>query len=199
MDKARYFVALLMLLSVPPAVGLWFVIHPFARIWRRVGPLATYLVLTLPAIGVGWSAYVRRERLLGADLGAQPILMVLAIAAFAAGMAIALQRRRHLTQRVLMGIPEMSRTDRGRLLTEGIYARTRNPRYLEFVVLVFAYVAFANYAGTWVLFVLAFPALHLVVLLEERELRDRFGTEYEEYCRRVPRYLPRSSRAEARL
>jgi protein-S-isoprenylcysteine O-methyltransferase Ste14 len=29
------------------------------------------------------------------------------------------------------------------------------------------------------------------VLLEERELRDRFGAEYEEYCRRVPRYIPK--------
>jgi len=29
------------------------------------------------------------------------------------------------------------------------------------------------------------------VLMEERELRDRFRAEYEEYCRQVPRYLPR--------
>jgi protein-S-isoprenylcysteine O-methyltransferase Ste14 len=29
-----------------------------------------------------------------------------------------------------------------------------------------------------------------VVLLEERELRDRFGAEYDEYCGRVPRYIP---------
>jgi protein-S-isoprenylcysteine O-methyltransferase Ste14 len=28
------------------------------------------------------------------------------------------------------------------------------------------------------------------VLLEERELRDRFGAEYDAYCRRVARYLP---------
>ena len=55
----------------------------------------------------------------------------------------------------------------------------------------FAYVAFANYSGAWVLYALAFPAIHLVVLLEERELRERFGAEYEDYCRRVPRYLPR--------
>jgi protein-S-isoprenylcysteine O-methyltransferase Ste14 len=37
-----------------------------------------------------------------------------------------------------------------------------------------------------------------VVLLEERELRDRFGAEYDEYCRRVPRYIPgRPSAADA--
>jgi protein-S-isoprenylcysteine O-methyltransferase Ste14 len=36
-----------------------------------------------------------------------------------------------------------------------------------------------------------FPAIHLVVLLEEPELRERFGAEYEEYCGRVPRYIPK--------
>jgi protein-S-isoprenylcysteine O-methyltransferase Ste14 len=39
----------------------------------------------------------------------------------------------------------------------------------------------------------------VLVLLEERELRDRFGAEYEEYCRQVPRWIPgRSRRAAAR-
>jgi protein-S-isoprenylcysteine O-methyltransferase Ste14 len=192
-DQARYFVAVLMLVSVPPAVGLWYLIHPFARAWRRIGPLAAYLLLTPPAAMLGWWTYRSRDLLLGADLGAQPLLIPLAVAAAATGIVIARARRRHLTQRILMGVPEMSTTDRGRLLTEGIYSRTRNPRYLEFLVFVLAYVAFANYAGTWVLYLLTFPALHLVVILEERELRDRFGFEYEEYCRRVPRYIPRRS------
>ena len=32
---------------------------------------------------------------------------------------------------------------------------------------------------------------HLIAVLEERELRDRFGEEYEAYCRKVSRFLPR--------
>ena len=34
------------------------------------------------------------------------------------------------------------------------------------------------------------PAVHLIVLLEERELGRRFGAAYDEYAARVPRYLP---------
>jgi protein-S-isoprenylcysteine O-methyltransferase Ste14 len=31
----------------------------------------------------------------------------------------------------------------------------------------------------------------LVVRVEERDLRKRFGQDYDRYCRRVPRWLPR--------
>ena len=191
MSKARYFIAVLMLLSVPPAILLWYAIHPFARAWRGIGAAGTYLVLSMPAAGLGWLAWHWRDRLLGADLGTQPLLFVITVAASVLGAMIARARRRYLTQRILMGVPELSRTDRGRLLTEGIYARVRNPRYLEFMAFILAYVSFANFAGTWVLALLVFPATHVLVLMEERELRERFGAEYEAYCQQVPRWIPR--------
>ena len=59
---------------------------------------------------------------------------------------------------------------RAKLLTEGIYAKTRNPRYLEFLLFCFVYVAFANYSGAWIVYLLTFPAIHLVVLLEDPAL-----------------------------
>jgi protein-S-isoprenylcysteine O-methyltransferase Ste14 len=190
MDTARYAVAVLILVSTPIALGLWYVIHPFARYWRWIGPGWTYAILAVPALLADWALWSARDALLGADLGTRAVLLVLIVPSVIAGAAIARVRRRQLNQRILTGIPELSSRDKGRLVTEGIYARVRNPRYAEFLVFVLAYVAFANYLGTWVLYALTFPAVHAVVLLEERELRDRFGTEYEEYCRRVPRYIP---------
>lgn len=191
MDTARYVVAVMILLSFPIAVGLWYVIHPFARLWRRIGPAGTYLILAIPTSLAVWLLWRVRDRLLGADLGTQPALFVLAIPSIITAIALVRLRLRQLTPRILAGVPELSRQNPGRLLTEGIYAKVRNPRYLEILLFLLAYVAFANFAGTWILLALSFPALHGVVLLEERELRDRFGPEYEAYCRRVPRYIPR--------
>jgi protein-S-isoprenylcysteine O-methyltransferase Ste14 len=191
MDKARWFVAVLMMVTLPPAVGAWYVIHPFVRFWRRLGTVASFCIIYALLISACLLLFEYRSALIGTDLGFQPLLMVPAVTAVILGAAIARRRRRYLSQRILVGVPEVSTRDKGRLLCEGIYARTRNPRYLEFLAFSFAYVAFANHSGTWVLYALMFPALHLVVLLEERELRERFGAEYEVYCRRVPRYLPK--------
>jgi len=201
MDKARYVIAVMMAVTLLPSVAGWYVIHPFARFWRRLGTVAAYCIIYSVIISGCLVLWEFRAAIVGADLGAQPLLMLAAIPAAAAGIVIARQRRKELTQWVLVGGPEVSRRDKGRLLTGGIYSRTRNPRYLEFLAFAFVYTAFANYAGIWVLYALMYPALHLVVLLEERELRERFGAEYDEYRRRVPRYLPmpRTPRGESRV
>jgi protein-S-isoprenylcysteine O-methyltransferase Ste14 len=195
MDNARYFIAVLMVVMMPPAIVYWYIIHPFARLWRRAGSTATFAAVSSLSAVACWVLWRFRVQLAGTDLGAQPALIAAAVPAAIVGIIIARRRRKLLTMRVLVGVPEVSGEDKGRLLTEGIYAKTRNPRYLEFLALSFAYVAFANYVGVWILYLSAFPALHLVVLLEERELRDRFGAEYDEYCRRVPRYIPRKRSA----
>jgi protein-S-isoprenylcysteine O-methyltransferase Ste14 len=191
MDKARWFIAVMMIVWLPPAIGAWYLIHPFTRFWRRLGTVAAFCVIYSLLFSAALLLWQFHAVLVGRDLGFQWLLLVLAVPAVVVGGVIATKRRKYLNQRILVGVPEISTADKGRLLCEGIYARTRNPRYLEFMVFSFAYVAFANYTGPWVLYALTFPAIHIVVLLEERELRERFGAPYEDYCRRVPRYIPK--------
>jgi len=191
MNIARYVIGVALLMALPPGIFLWFAIHPFARFWRRIGAGWTYTLLS-PFV-VAWMivSFARREALLGANLGTQLFLLAPTAACLATGIVITVKRRRQLSSRIVAGLPELSREkNRGKLITEGIYAKIRHPRYVEVMLFTAAYAFFANYVGLYVMAMLSIPALYLVVLLEETELRDRFGVEYEEYCRRVPRFFP---------
>ncbi|OFW05940.1 MAG: hypothetical protein A3I61_06590 [Acidobacteria bacterium RIFCSPLOWO2_02_FULL_68_18] len=76
------------------------------------------------------------------------------------------------------------------LVTAGPYTVTRNPMYVSLALLTAGLALFLN---TWWTIVLLVPAVagvqQFVIVPEERYLRRRFGTEYEQYTRRVHRWL----------
>jgi len=190
-DTIRHVLAVLVAISVPPGVGLWLVIHPLAGFWRRFGAGGTYAILALPWAASLYGLYRVRDVLLGPDWGTRAPTIVGGVLCLAVSLRMALLRRKHLTFRILAGVPELSSTeDRRRLLTTGVYGRIRHPRYVEFLVGVLGYILIANYAHLYVGWLLTALALYLVVVLEERELRRRFGAAYDEYARSVPRFLP---------
>ena len=88
------------------------------------------------------------------------------------------------------GPPGMSQGMPERLVTTGVYARTRNPMYL-------GHLLFMTGAALVTRSPLAIGALALAgpwfggrVAKDEARLTEAFGAEYEEYRRRVPRWLP---------
>ena len=77
----------------------------------------------------------------------------------------------------------------GELVTGGIFAVTRNPIYVGFMLFAFG-VFLMN--GTWFFLIfalLAVVAIHFQILREEEFLKKQYGQSYEEYLRRVARYL----------
>jgi len=192
LDSARNIVAFIVVASFPPALLMWLLIHPFAAFWRRVGVVGTYLVMAVPVAGCINVVLRFREELLGVDLGTNWITVILGVGCAVGGFLVSRQRRKKLGFGTLTGVPELSR-DRhpGTLLTDGIYGMIRHPRYVEAYMWVVGYALFANYLGAYVVVILCLPAIYAVVVLEERELRERFGAAYEEYCREVPRFVPK--------
>ena len=77
-------------------------------------------------------------------------------------------------------------------VVSGPYRINRNPMYSSVLAVIFGQALFYRY---WVLAAYGSAlavGFHLfVVFYEERALRARFGGEYEEFCRRVPRWIPR--------
>ena len=83
-----------------------------------------------------------------------------------------------------------------RFVARGSYRLTRNPMYVGVLALIVGQalllgreVLFLWAAAAWLLFQL------FVVFEEEPGLRRRFGGEYEDYCRRVARWLPTGPRS----
>jgi protein-S-isoprenylcysteine O-methyltransferase Ste14 len=78
------------------------------------------------------------------------------------------------------------------LVVNGLYRYTRNPMYVGVASLIFGQAIF-NYSGSIAVYGCAvITAFYLFVrLYEEPTLRRTFGQQYEDYCRRVPRWLPR--------
>jgi protein-S-isoprenylcysteine O-methyltransferase Ste14 len=79
-----------------------------------------------------------------------------------------------------------------RLVIRGPYRYVRNPMISGVVLVLFGegFVLLSRPHFVWALIFLGINAVY-IPLLEEPLLAQRFGDSYQEYCRHVPRLLPR--------
>jgi len=91
-----------------------------------------------------------------------------------------------------IGAVSRTRTDRlGPLIASGPFGLVRNPLYIGNILIWvgFAVTARLLWLAPIVLILLALE-YHAIVKWEEQLLLERRGAEYEEYCARVPRWIP---------
>lgn len=78
------------------------------------------------------------------------------------------------------------------LTQTGPYAYVRNPLYLGSLLITAGWGAMSGRASLAAVLLGVFAITHgLAIWSEERYLRERFASGFEDYCRRVPRILPR--------
>jgi protein-S-isoprenylcysteine O-methyltransferase Ste14 len=179
----------------------WFVVHPFAGSWRRMGRSPYRIVLPVWAALIfilGWIAWPGR----GISLYSSPWMWAPAAFLLAFGISIYVRAGSGFSAHKLSGEAELRPKEHPQeLVTTGPHSRMRHPIYMAHL---------ANFAG-WTIgsgllvsyVLLAISALitfPLMVQLEERELIERFGPGYREYQQKVPllpRWMPRSRKRTA--
>jgi protein-S-isoprenylcysteine O-methyltransferase Ste14 len=196
MNAVRYYVALIMVVMLSPLLFPWLLIHPFVRFWRRLGPGWTYGVVG-SLLGLGMAGLFRmRHALLAVEFGTSYYLTALGLLLLAVSTWLGFLFWWRMGLLTIMGLPKLA-PDRHpqRLITTGVYAIIRHPRYVQLYLGFWGSALIANYLVLYLLVVaLWLPGIYVIVRLEEKELRDRFGLAYDEYSRRVPRFLPRIPR-----
>ena len=133
-------------------------------------------------------AFLSRPRMAGGSTATDAVLD-------AAGIAVALSGQ--LLRAAVIGFAYVRRGGKDKqiyadsLQQEGFFAHCRNPLYLgNFLALV----GFCLIYNSLLCYLVAIPffafAYLAIITAEEQYLGGRFGAEYADYCRRVPRLFP---------
>jgi protein-S-isoprenylcysteine O-methyltransferase Ste14 len=186
--------AALVLFVQLPIPLYWFVMHPQIAFWRQhrsagyiVGLPSAWLPVTL------FLVFYRSELFLPARPPMWRVAVGLALLAFETW--IFWRVKRDLGAARLIGQTELS--GGGELARHGIYARLRHPRYVGSLISILGACFLAGARLMWQIAALWCALTLIAILLEERELRARFGLAYEDYCRRVPRFVPLGAKPPA--
>ena len=174
-----------------PVPIYWLVLHTRVQFWRR-RILAAYATAVVTAWGsvslLGWKL---APQLL--EAAALPLGRKLAGAGLVLVDAWVLaQVERQLGGHRLVGQAELA--GRGEIKTDGYYALVRHPRYAAMMLSTLGACLIAAGPLLWGIAAGWACAVLLMIRMEERELRARFGEAYANYCRRVPALLPRLRR-----
>lgn len=200
MDNFRYIVALLLITLVPAVLFYWLLLHSFLPLWRRLGISASQYLLWAAVIVLTIALSRWHGDLLRNDYGYQPMLAAVGIVFLAGALVARLQIERYLPWRVQLGLPEIDPVGHGqKLVTDGPYAHTRHPRYLQVCLALAGWALIANFPAGYIAALLWIPLMLIIVRLEEAELRDRFGLEYEHYRERVGRFWPHAAEENHRV
>ncbi|HNY38834.1 MAG TPA: isoprenylcysteine carboxylmethyltransferase family protein [Bryobacteraceae bacterium] len=108
-----------------------------------------------------------------------------ALCVWVAGFILLFAGRFELGQSFRIGRPKESTN----LQMAGLFRVSRNPMYLGVYATLLASVLRTLNPVLLVLGAFIVAVHHRIVLAEEAHLREAFGEEYSEYCRRVRRYI----------
>ena len=78
------------------------------------------------------------------------------------------------------------------MVATGFYRYVRNPMYVGVLAIIMGHFLWFGYWKLLIYAVIVFVAFHAFVMYyEEPTLKRKFGAAYEEYLKRVPRWIPR--------
>jgi protein-S-isoprenylcysteine O-methyltransferase Ste14 len=176
--------------------GFWLVLRPLLNRYRGAEWRSSrYLAWTvLLWAGLSFSLFSQREVLLSARLEMPFPVQVLGFIVGLMSPLLSASTLWTLGWARAICIPVLFGEKPGEppaLVTSGPYRLARNPMYLSELCALLGVFLLSGLDSALCAFLLWLPMTVIVIPMEEKELRARFGPEqWEAYARRVPRLVP---------
>ncbi len=175
-----------------PAIPLfWIPVHCAPGFFRRLGFL-TYILPFITWLPVACITFRLRDVLLQYRIELPVVVKIIGVLLFLSGAGLQAWTLLLLTLPIIMGMPEVSRSVPGRLVMKGPFTVVRHPTYLSHTMMLLGVFLLTGVPAVGVVTIVDAIAVNIMVIpLEEKELQQRFGKEYEDYRKKVPsRFLP---------
>jgi len=183
--------ALVTIILWPVVPLFWIPIHGLSRIFKKLG-LLTYIVPLFTWLPLAYLIYTKRTFILHNKLDIPVILNISGIALLVLGTLIHLWTGKLLGLWGLIGLPEISTRIKGKLVTEGPFSVVRHPTYFAHTLIFSGIFLITGVVAVGIITLLDFLVVFVLIIpLEEKELLNRFGKDYNLYRKRVPKYFPR--------
>jgi len=183
----RYLTLIAFYLDLPVPI-YWFILHPFTNFWRRNIRTAFWFAGLFAWSVCAIFITIFRHRLLAENIPSVSVALAGSVL-IAADFILLFYSGKYLGPRKLVGHAELS--GKSELTTSGLYKHVRHPRYTGMISAIIGACILAQTKFAWLVATIWIACVLLSILLEEREMRRRFGAAYEEYSRATPRFVPR--------
>ncbi|HLD12583.1 MAG TPA: isoprenylcysteine carboxylmethyltransferase family protein [Candidatus Nanoarchaeia archaeon] len=182
--------ALVFLIVYVPIPVAWLVIHPLVGWWRKHPQLYKWVVIKWVVSAVFFFSI--RAWVWSSQVPLRLLPVIGGVIALSFAVWLDRQRAKVFSYRQLVGLPEIAPDNhKPVLVTEGIYGRLRHPRYVSYIFSAWGIALITRFLSVYLAAVYLTVGLYIVMLLEERELKKRFGKVYDDYMKDVPRWWPR--------
>ncbi len=170
-----------------PFIMTWF--HALDGVWKRMGA-ASYVLHVPMYVGMVVAVWLVRGVWPAVAWPWHPAISTLGAVLVAAAFALLFATHGRIGFATLIVVPQVTQARERSLITTGIYARIRHPRYTMLIIGSLGNFLLTGYALLLAAFAVTTALTLIMSRLEERELLKHFGDEYRRYRERVPAFIP---------
>jgi len=169
--------------------SFWMAIHPFASRWR--GVRSRYSLIAPMWMAMWVVAWAVTEPWAHTALYRTPWTWGVTLTCFYVSYRMYSGGVRGMSLPLIVGKQELEPSRHQHLITHGVHGMVRHPLYLGHVCTMLGWSIGSGSFACFALTAFAIVTGAIMIPMEEHELRQRFGSEYDRYAERVPMILPR--------
>jgi len=169
----------------------WIPVHLFSVSYRRIG-LKAYLIPLVIWLPCCFVLYMNRHLLLEHRIVIPHAPSILGVMLLVSGLLLHIWTARLLGLWGIIGVPEVTVEVQTELVTRGPFAAIRHPTYLAHTLIFSGAFLMTGVLAVGIVTILDFLIVNLLIIpLEEKDLKNRFGSGFHAYKKKVPyRFVP---------